>query len=262
MKRLEVKNLSYSYDGTNMVIKGITFSIENGKLMTIVGPNGAGKSTLLKLITGELEIQSGTIEYFSEDGKKMNIKSVNIGYVAQNSGTFSEVPLKAKEVVEMGLYQEAGIGRKVSKELRKKVENIMEELGINDIAEKNIAELSGGQRQKIFIARAVVSSPKILFLDEPLSGVDTHSQKMFYEFLNKLKEIKKLAIVMVTHDLAVVPQISDSTLCVNIKSTFHNEPQEFLESEILKDEFSKGLELYLHDKNIPHRTVKRKEGEK
>ena len=261
MKIVEAKNITYSYDGVHKVLENVNFYIEKGKIMTIVGPNGAGKSTLLKLLTGELSIQNGNIEYFDGAGNKIENKNLKIGYVAQNSSSYGGFPIKAKEVVEMGVYKEAGIAKRVNKALKEKVKDIMEELEISDIAEKNMSELSGGQRQKIFIARAAVSSPEILFLDEPFSGIDLSSQKMFYEFIKKLRDKKGMAIIMVTHDLVVVPQISDTTLCVNIKATFHKEPNEFFESTVFKDEFSNGLEIYLHDKNIPHRTVKRKEGD-
>lgn len=259
MKIVEIKNISYSYDGINNALENISFSIEKGKIITVVGPNGAGKSTLLKLLTGEVEIQKGSIEYLDENNKIIERKKINIGYVAQNSSAYADYPLKAYEVIEMGVYKEAGVGRRVSKELKAKVKKIIEELEIEEISNKNISELSGGQKQKVFIARAVVSSPEIIFLDEPLSGVDTVSQELFYKFIKKLKEKMGMTIIMVTHDLAVVPQISDFTVCVNIRATLHENPQEIFESSIFKDEFTKGLELYLHDKNIPHRTVKKRE---
>ena len=261
MKIVDVKNINYSYDGINKVLDNVNFYIEKAKIMTIVGPNGAGKSTLLKLLIGELSIQNGKINYFDEKGDIKPDKNIKIGYVPQNSSSYGGFPIKAREVVEMGVYKEAGLARRINRELKQKVKDIMEELEISNIAEKNMSELSGGQRQKIFVARAVVNSPEILFLDEPFSGIDTSSQKMFYEFIKKLRDKKEIAIIMVTHDLVVVPQISDTTLCVNIKATFHKEPNEFIESAVFKDEFSNGLEIYLHDKNIPHRTVKRKEGD-
>ncbi len=261
MKIVDIDSISYSYDGINNVLENISFSIESGKIITIVGPNGAGKSTLLKLLTGEASVQRGQIKYFEKDTPILDWNNLNIGYVAQNSSAYANFPLKAFEVVEMGVYKEAGVGRRISKELKEKVKRIMEELDISDIANKSIAELSGGQKQKVFIARAVVSSPKIIFLDEPLSGIDTASQELFYKFIKKLRDEKGMTIVMVTHDLAIVPQISDFTVCVNIKATFHENPEEVFESSIIKEEFARGLELYLHDNNIPHRTVKRREGE-
>ncbi len=101
MKIVEIKNISYSYDGINNALENISFSIEKGKIITVVGPNGAGKSTLLKLLTGEVEIQKGSIEYLDENNKIIERKKINIGYVAQNSSAYADYPLKAYEVIEM-----------------------------------------------------------------------------------------------------------------------------------------------------------------
>ena len=186
---LKVTNLSLKYD-SHYVFKDLTFSLEPKDFLCIVGPNGSGKSTLLKCLLGEIKPTSGKIEFPSSP------KSPKIGYLPQNPELNLNFPASVLEIVSSGTLNQVGL---FSHYPQAKIEQALKTLGIQKIVNRKFGELSGGQRQKVLLARALAATQDLLVLDEPNNSLDYSSKQNFYETLRKLN--KNLAIIMVTHDL-------------------------------------------------------------
>ena len=213
MKELiNIKNLSVSYDNLK-VIDNISLKIFEGEFVGIIGPNGGGKSTLLKSMLGLINIDSGII----------NINEKNIGYVPQFATVDKRFPISVLEVVLSGMIDKnIKPFFKFNKEMIEKAYSKLEQVGIKDLANRQISELSGGQFQRMLIARALAVDPKILFLDEPTASVDTVSMNNIYELLEKIN--KDTTIVLVTHDLMSISKKVSKVVCLNKKVTYYGKP--------------------------------------
>ena len=213
MKELiNIKNLSVSYDNLK-VIDNISLKIFEGEFVGIIGPNGGGKSTLLKAMLGLINIDSGII----------NINEKNIGYVPQFATVDKRFPISVLEVVLSGMIDKnIKPFFKFNKEMIDKAYTKLEQVGIKDLANRQISELSGGQFQRMLIARALAVDPKILFLDEPTASVDTVSMNNIYELLEKIN--KDTTIVLVTHDLMSISKKVSKVVCLNKKVVYYGKP--------------------------------------
>lgn len=196
--------------------------------MAIIGPNGGGKSTLLRLILGLLEPSYGEIKLFGKP-RRIFKDQYKIGYVPQRAAQIDlNFPITVEEVVKLGFAHKSSLFRMESAEDRTHVQIIMEKVGISDLKNRQISALSGGQRQRVMIARALVSRPQILILDEPNTGVDTHSQRLFYDFLKELNRNENITILFVTHDLGVIADDVGHVLCINQTLLSCHNPHEIL----------------------------------
>ena len=199
--------------------------------MGLIGPNGGGKSTLVRILLGILKAKKGSIEKSEE---------MNIGYVPQRISTMiSFFPATVFEIVRSGLP-------------RNKTSNItpaesMKLVGITDLKAKLIGELSGGQVQKVFIARALVSDPKILILDEPVVGIDPHATAKFYSILKKLNKEKNITIVLVSHDLDVVNNEVDTVFCLNKTLVCRGHKMDLMNEKNLKKLYGDTFKLVNHN---------------
>ncbi len=190
---IQVRNLSYSYYDAK-TLEDISFDILKGEFVCIIGSNGTGKSTLLKLLLGIIPLQEGEILYLGE--KTNEFKKLGISYVSQRATAFNQsFPATVSEVVSLGLL---GF-RKDSKEIKAALEKV----GMLESANKLIGNLSGGQQQRVLIAKALVSRPRIIFLDEPTTGIDHHAAGALCCLLAELNEKEQLTVVMVTHDFSL-----------------------------------------------------------
>jgi zinc transport system ATP-binding protein len=211
MKRKEIINLekvTFSY-GKEEFLKDITLPIYEDDFLGIIGPNGGGKTTVLKLILGLLEPKKGKISVFGNLPKKARKE---IGYLSQFKDIDFDFPVTAHEIVLLSRVGDRLI-KKYSTEDKEAVKKSMKELGIWNLRDKKLNELSGGEKQRVFVARALANEPKILLLDEPMSNLDIHIQEEFYKILKELN--KKIAIVIVDHDLEMVSKYAKEVVCVN-----------------------------------------------
>ena len=165
MKIVEIKNLTIEYPGVK-AIDNVSFSVEQNDFLGIIGPNGAGKSTLFSCMLGLNNQYNGSISFFGKNIRESKKYLKDIGYVPQKPIFEKNFPATVREVVRMGL-------RKKSDENR--VDKVLQDVWIHELSHKRIGELSGGQQQRVFIAKALVREPKILILDEPVTGIDTQS---------------------------------------------------------------------------------------
>lgn len=207
MKDIEVKDLVFSY-GKDEVLNKVSFDLNRGDFLTIQGENGSGKSTLIKLILKDLKKDSGQIKLFGEDLENFDDYS-KIGYVPQvNDANKIAFPVTGKEFVVLNLYKKFNIFNRPNKKCYKKVEEIFEILNIENLLNIPFKQLSGGQAQKVMIARAMVNDPKLLLLDEPTVGVDEKSKRDFLKLLAYLNDKHKISILMISHEMDVVREFS------------------------------------------------------
>ncbi|HQC14264.1 metal ABC transporter ATP-binding protein, partial [Mesotoga prima] len=191
-KILSVENLSYRI-GSHWILRDVSFSISRKEFVGIIGPNGAGKTTLIKAIVGDLEVYSGKI-----------VVSGKIGYLSQNPDRKRDFPIKVREVAAMGLYGDRGILRPFRKSDWIRVDDLLRTVGILDLRDRKAGTLSGGEYQRLMLARALASDPDLLILDEPEAGVDEMGKASFYRLLESLKNEKSIGILMVSHDIGMV----------------------------------------------------------
>jgi zinc transport system ATP-binding protein len=205
---IKLEGVDFSY-GKEEFLKDITIPIYEDDFLGIIGPNGGGKTTILKLILGLLEPKKGKIIVFGKSPKKARHE---IGYLSQFKNIDFDFPITAYEIVLLSKVGNKLI-KKYSKEDKEAVKKSMKKLRIWDLKNKKLNELSGGEKQRIFVARALANEPKILVLDEPMSNLDIHIQEEFYKILKELN--KKIAIVIVDHDLEMVSKYAKEVVCIN-----------------------------------------------
>ncbi|MFN4174141.1 MAG: metal ABC transporter ATP-binding protein [Parachlamydiaceae bacterium] len=213
MKAIEVKNLCFDYPDTP-ILHDVNFSVLPHEFIGIIGPNGGGKSTLLKLLLGFLKPLNGEIHLF---GKTPQEEYPHIGYVPQSLGIDKQFPITVKEVVLSGSLSELNFWGRYPKAKQKLALSCMEEMGVLHLADIPVGNLSGGQLQRTFIARALATKPKLLLLDEPTASIDPQGEKEIFSLLKKLKS--KITILMVTHDLSAAIQEVDRLLLVQGTAT-------------------------------------------
>ena len=208
MKQIEIKNLKFGYN-ENLILKGVNLDLDQGDFAVISGENGSGKSTLIKLILGELKKDHGSIKLFGidmEDFKNFD----KIGYVPQvNEAIKVAFPVSAKEYVGLNLYKEFSVFNTITKKSKSKIENTFSTLKIKDLIDRPVNTLSGGQAQRVMIARAMVNNPDILILDEPTVGIDQKSKEDFLDLLVHLNTHHGISILMITHEMEILGDYVD-----------------------------------------------------
>ena len=168
-------------------------------------------------------------------------------------------PYTAFDIVMMGRYSKIGLVRRGSRVDREKALERLEQVGLRELWNRPIGHLSAGQQQRVFIARALCSEPRVLLLDEPLTGVDTGAQEAFYRLLKDLRNTLNLTVIMASHDIGVIPYHTDEIACVNREMYIHGKPREVLTVEGLKKVYGCEVELLVHGK-FPHRVVEEHNG--
>lgn len=200
---VKVDNLSFGYE-KRLVLNNISFEIEKKDYIGIVGANGSAKSTLLKLIMGFLKPDDGIIKIFGlniEDFKDWN----KVGYLPQNARNFNgRFPATVEEIVGSSQYSQMNIFKILNRKIKKDTIAALEAVNMVKFKDSLIGNLSGGQQQRIFLARLLVNNPEIIFMDEPLIGVDIESQDIFFDLIDKLNKDFGITIVIVTHDISTL----------------------------------------------------------
>lgn len=248
---LKIHNLNVSY-GTNRALQDANLCVKASRICGLVGMNGAGKSTLFKAITRGLPQQSGTIEILGKQAALAR-KAGLIGYVPQSQEIDWDFPISVQDVVMMGRYGHMGSSRRVAAEGRAAVETALELMEITDLKQRQIGQLSGGQRKRVFIARALAQGARVLLLDEPFAGVDKVSEKAIMSLLRELAHptagtsdygfIKTNTIVVSTHDLSSLEYFCDEVALLNRRVLFHGGVKESLEPLRLAEAFGARVEM-------------------
>lgn len=233
---IEVKNISYSYHG-QMVLDNVSLSIKQGEYVGILGPNGGGKTTLIKIILGILKPLSGEVSILDIASKQ------KIGYIPQRINFSSEYfPATVEEIIASGLTDQD-----ISFSINTiKVQDIMLKFGIQKIANKLINQLSGGERQKVFIARSLVADPSILILDEPTVAIDTPSQADFYQFLRDINKNTKVTVILISHDISMVAMEVNKIFFLNNQIECFHSGKEFLDPYNIARIYSQNVNIISH----------------
>lgn len=211
---LEIKNVSFAYGHEN-VLEHISFKLESGDFWAVIGPNGGGKSTFAKLMLGLLKPRQGEILY-SQD-----MKPSHIGNVPQMTYHNMQFPICVRDTIALGLLKPKLFGFRL-KGQNDAISRAMDMLGITHLAKNPLHALSGGERQKVLIARAIVNMPKILILDEPTANIDVKAQASIYELLKTLN--RTMSIVVISHDLSLTLGYAKKVLYINKHAITHEIP--------------------------------------
>ena len=249
-KLLEVKDVSVGY-GTNTVLKNISFTLWENDFLGVIGPNGGGKTTLLKAILGLLKPSKGDIAFY-KDGRP--VAALKIAYLPQINQIDKKFPISVFEVVASGLIGEKKGWRKYSNEQKRRINATLDKMGISEKAKCPVGELSGGELQRVLLGRAIVSSPKILILDEPNTYVDKLFESRLYQLLEEIN--KDTAIILVSHDTGTILPLVKNIACVN--ETLHYHAGNNLSEEWLGQAYQCPIELIGHG-DFPHRVLKKHE---
>ena len=219
MNLIELKNLSLGYDN-HIVLKNINMVIEENDLLCIVGPNGSGKSTLVKGILGLIKPFKGKVIY-------NNLKQNFIGYMPQETKVDAFFPASVFEIVLSGTLNGLGFTPFYSKEAKEKALNNLRLLHIEILKNKSFTDLSGGQRQKVLLARSLCATSKLLILDEPSNNLDSKSKENLYEMITNLNK-EGITIIMITHDLDHGNLIGNKILSLREDDIFYGTTKEFV----------------------------------
>ena len=242
---VDFKNVFFSY-GDRIILEDISFSVRQNDFIALIGPNGGGKTTVLKIILGLLKPEKGIVSVFGgkpEENRKL------IGYLPQSFLFDLNFPINVFETVIMGRYH--GLLKKYSESDKKAAIDALSTVGMLEYMNHHISMLSGGQLQRVLIARAIVREPDLLLLDEPMSSVDPASQKSIYELFHELN--KKMAIIFVTHDIGAISSYIDRVFCLNRKLYYHGPGEGSLGK--LAEAYNCPVEILAH--GIPHRVLER-----
>ncbi|NMB33490.1 MAG: metal ABC transporter ATP-binding protein [Clostridium sp.] len=242
---IQVKDLSFAY-GNIPILDGLNFSVHKGDFIGLIGPNGSGKSTLIKLLLNKNKPAQGEIKILGQDINKFT-RWDKIGYVSQRATSFNtSFPATVKEVVGANLFSRVGLFKRLKKEHRERVCDALKTVGLDGLGDRLIGNLSGGQQQRVFIARVLVSSPEIMFLDEPISGVDAESGGAIYCLLGKLNSERGISIVMVSHDIGAVTVHANKIACMVDKKIIINKNTREFENKTLKHIYKYQVNLHAH----------------
>ena len=235
MKLITIDSLTVAYSGV-VALKNVSFTIDAGEIVTIVGPNGSGKTSLLKAIIGAVVPQEGNVDVKS---------GLKIGYVPQRLNLDPTLPISVGRFMKLS--------ENVSK---KECQRALEQAGVAAIMTKQMSELSGGQLQRVLLAKALLGSPEMLLLDEATQGLDQPGAAEFYKQIEKLREETGCAILMISHDLHVVMSASDRVICLNGHICCSGTPQAVAATPEYKELFGAdtdgALALYRHNHDHKH----------
>jgi zinc transport system ATP-binding protein len=220
---VDINGLNFSY-GRHSVLSGIDLQVNPGTTLGLIGPNGGGKTTLMRLLLGVLEPTAGSVRIAGLAPGKAIARGDVIGYLPQNPPTSSRLPLSVRQVVRLGLAGKTGVLRSYARDDLEFADSLLERVGVVDMADRPISALSGGELQRVYIARALAPRPRLLLLDEPTTGIDRGGQHRFIDFIQGLKAQLGLTIVFVSHDLRAVSSISDRIACLNLTLHYHDVP--------------------------------------
>ncbi|MBO4549067.1 MAG: metal ABC transporter ATP-binding protein [Abditibacteriota bacterium] len=234
---LEIKNVSFKRNGA-YVLKDIDFTLKTGDYATIIGPNGGGKTTFIKLICGLLKPCEGSIKVFGDDP---GIRKVC--YVPQTKDIDRTMPFKVMDVILMG--RKLGLFARTDPADKEIAVKAAGDAGVREFLDRQMKDLSGGEQQRVLIARALATGGELLLLDEPITGIDPGGTAAIHRILEDLKH-KGKTIVYVSHDLGLISEVTDTVACINVRLFAHGSPSEVITGENLKKLFGTGMAYLYH----------------
>jgi zinc transport system ATP-binding protein len=241
---VEIQDVDFSY-GAVHALEHVSLTVDAGDFLGLIGPNGSGKTTLVRVMLGLLEPDRGQVRLFGEPPALFR-EWDRLGYVPQRLTIDATLPATVEEVVATGLVTVRRRGRQARPPRR--VSEVLVQVGMDAHRRTRIGALSVGQQQRVLIARALVSDPELLVLDEPTSGVDPEAQSAFYELLGDLNRTRGVTLVLVSHDIAAVARAVTKLACLNRRLVFHGPPAVFLQDDAaLAALYGPSMRVVTHD---------------
>ena len=241
---VELEDVEFSY-GEVRVLEGINLTVEPGDFLGIIGPNGSGKTTLLRIMLGLIEPTRGTVRLFGHPPSSFR-QWGRVGYVPQKATLDPALPATVHEVVATGLVPTLGLFGRIGGPQRKRIGEVLGHAGMQAHATARIGTLSTGQQQRVLIARALVSNPELVILDEPTGGVDPEAQTSFYALLQHLNRERDVTLILVSHDIGVVAKEVTKLACLNRRLIFHGRPGDFLSDAALTALYGPSVRVVSH----------------
>ncbi len=246
---IELEDVCFSFNQAPVLVD-VNLTVKRGDFVAIIGPNGGGKTTLVKIILGLLKPQKGTVRLLGGAPQKTSKRA---GYMPQYATGEKDFPIRVIDTVLLGLMGVTGCGPFFNRQETVKAEKALELVGMEGLKGQRVGDLSGGQLQRTLLARALVSEPEILFLDEPMANIDVGGQVKLFDLLGKLNE--KMTIVFVTHDVGLLSRYVKSVVCVNQNVFFH--PGAELTPEMATMMMGEECPMELIAHGMPHRVLGR-----
>lgn len=235
---IKIKDISVHY-GQTQVLKDMSFIIESGDFVGLAGPNGAGKTTLIKTILKLHPLSNGDIELFGRQQKSFDDWG-KIGYLPQKSSNINPLmPTTVNEVVMFGLLSKKKWPKSITKQDQIQIDKILIELGIIDLKKRMLSELSGGEQQKVLLARTLVCQPQILIFDEPSTALDPESREFFYTLIQRLNKQNGISVILVTHDTGSIGSYANKLLYIDKTIVYFGEFSDFCVSGEMNTYFGK-----------------------
>lgn len=252
-KILEIRNITVGYEDKPSVLKDVNLDVLQNDFLGIIGPNGGGKTTLLKTILGLVKPAAGEISFF-KNGIKTD--KINVGYLPQINQIDKKFPISVHDVILSGMTIQRKIFSPYTKEQKNRVGVIAKKMGLEDLLDRPIGALSGGQLQRALLGRAIIDNPELLILDEPNSYVDKRFETNFYKILEEIN--KDTAIIMVSHDVGTVISLVKNIACVNEGLHYHLGSN--ITTNWLEETYSScPIEIVGHG-DFPHRVLEKHDG--
>src|SRR5438874_4563175 len=240
---IDLQDLDFAYRDA-LVLKDVSLRVEAGTTLGLIGPNGGGKTTLIRLLLGLMEPTRGSVRVAGLAPRDAVRRGDIIGYLPQNpANPDARFPISVRQVARLGLVGKTGMLRGYRRDDLKFVDELLGMVGISDLADAPLATLSGGQLERVLIARALAPRPKILLLDEPTTGIDRVGQQQFLQSIDQLKQRLGLTVVFVSHDLRAVTAISDRIACLQVRLHYHDVP-EHVPADLVYRMFACDLEAF------------------
>lgn len=240
MAILEATHITHRFNGT-AVLDDIDLQVNRGEFVALVGPNGSGKTTLLRILLGLLTPTGGDVRLFAEPPNRLRDRG-RLGYVPQRAVFAPDLPITVGEVVAVGRLSRQGWWRRPGPTDRDAVDHALESVALTGLRDRQVRELSGGEQQRVLIARALASDPELLILDEPVSGVDADSQQLFRDSVVHLVREHGGAVVLVSHELSAVAGDIDRVVVLKQRVLFDGSPDDLA---------AKGVSLGVHRSDLP-----------
>lgn len=235
---LEIRDLSVRYHQV-LALEHVTFSAAQQEIVGIIGPNGSGKSSLMKCVMGLVKLWQGEILVMG----RPNIEQRKlIGYMPQVEDVQWDFPVTVADVALMGRYARRGLFRRPTREDRAMADAALQRMGMYDLRRRLIGELSGGQRRRVLLARALANHPSVLLMDEPMAGLDARAQHRLLDIMNELRD-EGATIVLSTHDMSCVSTCAAKVACLNQRLVAFGDPAEVLTEKVLNQTFGTHLLL-------------------
>ncbi|WP_460797957.1 metal ABC transporter ATP-binding protein [Microbacterium sp. GXF0217] len=226
MNAIEVRGVTVRY-GDVLALDDVSLAVDAGRVTGLIGMNGSGKSTLFKSILGLVRPSAGTVALEGGDSASARRRGL-VGYVPQSEDVDWSFPVSVRDVVMMGRYGRQGMTRRARTADRTAVDEALERVELHDLADRQIGQLSGGQRKRAFVARGIAQDAGILLLDEPFAGVDKRSEATIVRLLRELAASGRTVLVS-THDLHALPDLADEAVLLLRRVLFHGSVAEALE---------------------------------